>query len=301
MPLHPDAAAFLKQREAWGVRPVNELTPEEARAQTDRVARLIGAGEPVAHVEDRAINTHDGDVPVRIYRPRGTGPFPVVAYYHGGGWVVGNLDAVDFYCRALTNAANCVVVSVNYRHAPEHRFPAAPEDCYAATVWTARNAADFGGDGGRLAVGGSSAGGNLAAAVTLMARDRNGPAIKFQLLTVPVTNHFFGTASYRDNAEGFGLTTAGMRWFWECYLNDPADGAHPYASPLRAGSLADLPPAFVQTAELDPLRDEGEQYAARLKQAGVTVTHKRYEGMIHGFLGNDALPDVAEQVRQALA
>ncbi|MBI5879255.1 MAG: alpha/beta hydrolase [Chloroflexi bacterium] len=300
MPLHPDAAAFMKQREAWGVIPTNELTPEAAREQSMRVTKLLGPGEPVAHVENRTIKTHDAEVDIRIYRPAGDGPFPVVVYYHGGGWVLGNLDVVDFYCRALTNASGYIVVSSNYRHGPEDRFPAAPEDCYAALVWVARNAASFGGDASRIAVAGASAGGNLAAVVCQMARDRNGPALKFQLLIVPVTNHFFSTASYRDNAEGYMLTTAAMKWFWERYLKDPADGAHPYASPLRAQSLAGLPPAFVQTAELDPLRDEGEQYAERLKQAGVPVVQKRYIGMIHGFLGPDALPDSVAQLRQAL-
>jgi acetyl esterase len=237
-------------------------------------------------------------MPTRIYMPYGTGPFPVLVYLHGGGWVIGDLEAYDATCRALTNAAGCLVVAMEYRLAPEHKFPAAPEDCYAATCWVAANAAAIGGDPRRIAVGGDSAGGNLAAVVAQMARDRGGPALVYQLLVYPVTNYGYDTASYEENAEGYLLTRNAMVWFWNHYLRSAADGNNPLASPLRASDLRDLPPAMVLTAEFDPLRDEGEAYAMRLQEAGVPVTLKRYTGTIHGFFSLDA---VLDQGKQAMA
>jgi len=301
VPLHPSAKAFLDQRAALGVKPVTELSVDAAREQTVRVALAMGAGEPVAHVEDRVIPGPNGDIPIRVYVPAGQPPFPVLVYLHGGGWVVGNLDTADPSCRMVANAAGCLVVSVNYRHAPEHRFPLPAEDAYSATQWTARHAATFNSDASRLAVGGPSAGGNLAAVVTLMARDRGTPSLIFQLLVVPVIDCHFDTASYRENAEGYGLTADAMRWFWKHYLRSKEDGSHPYASPMRAPSLRGLPPAFVATAEFDPLRDEGEAYAARLQAEGVATIQKRYIGMIHGFLGPQANADMAEVLRSAFS
>ena len=201
----------------------------------------------------------------------------------------------------MTNAAGCVVASVNYRHAPEHKFPIPAEDAYAATQWIARHAPALGGDPERLAVSGSSSGGNLAAVVAQMARDRGGPSLMYQLLVVPVIDHRFDTPSYRENAEGYGLTTVAMRWYWTHYLRNEGDGNHPYASPLRAERLRGLPPAFVATAELDPLRDEGEAYAARLQAEGTPTVQKRYAGMIHGFLGPDANAEMAEALRKAFS
>jgi acetyl esterase len=201
-----------------------------------------------------------------------------------------------------------VVVSVNYRLAPEHKFPAALEDAYSATKWIAENAADLSGDSNRIAVGGDSAGGNLAASVSLMARDRHGPSIVFQLLIYPVVNHAFDTASYTENAEGYWLLRDDMRWFWNHYLRDEQDGRNPYASPLRAENLASLPPAFVITAEFDPLRDEGEAYAARLRESGVPVKLTRYDGMIHDFVNigelsqsRVAIDEAAAELRKAFA
>ena len=222
-------------------------------------------------------------------------------YFHGGGWVIGSLETHDGTCRELAAGAGCVVVSVDYRLAPEHRYPAAAEDCYAATRWCAEHAAELAIDARRIAVGGDSAGGNLAAVVAQMARDRGGPGLVLQLLVYPVTDHDFGTASYRDNAAGYLLTAADMRWFWGHYLgDDTARGAEPYASPLRAASLAGLPPALVITAELDPLRDEGEAYARALEAAGVAAKLHRYDGMIHGFFGMSAIMDQAvAAVREA--
>jgi acetyl esterase len=300
MPLHPDAKAFLDARTAAGSRPVTELSVQAARDQSVEMLKLLGPPEEVARVSDLEIMEPDHAIPVRVYQPLGTAPFPMVVFFHGGGWVLGSLSTADFFCRQLANASGCLVVSVNYRHAPEDQYPAAPEDCYAATLWASERAEDIGGDASHLAVAGSSAGGNLAAVVTLMARDRRKPAIAFQLLIVPVIDYNFETMSYRENAEGYGLTTDGMRWFWKHYLRDPGQGDEPFASPIRATDLAGLPPAFVVTAEYDPLRDEGEAYAVRLKQSGVQVTNKRYEGMIHGYQGSEVMKDMAARLRLAL-
>ncbi|MFN8500106.1 MAG: alpha/beta hydrolase [Anaerolineae bacterium] len=305
MPLHPDAIAFLELREQMGVRPANELTVAEARAQGIRTCPVAGPDDAVGHVHDRTVPGPAGDIPARIYGPPGVGaghpPLPVIVYYHGGGWVIGNLDTDDVRCRQLCRSANAVVVSVNYRHAPEDRFPAAAEDAYAAVKWVAENAAQMGEDPQRIAVCGASAGGNLAAVVSLMAKDRGGPAIAYQALIVPVTNDSFDTVSYQECAEGYGLTRDAMKLYWGYYLASPDDGAHPYASPLRAADLSGLPPALVVTSEYDPLRDEGEAYAARLRDAGVPVTAMRLDGMLHGFLGADAIPAIGREIGRALA
>lgn len=258
---------------------------------------VLGPGEPepVARVEDRTLQGPAGDLAVRVYTPEGDGPFPGLVFFHGGGFVLCSLDTHDGTCRSLANAAGCVVVSVDYRLAPEHPYPSAPEDCYAATCHVGRHAADFGIDPARLAVAGDSAGGNLAAVVCQMVRDRGGPPLCFQLLVYPVTNCDFDTASYRENAEGYFLTQGMMRWFWDQYLPHRDEGAQPYASPLRAPDLHDLPPGLCITAEYDPLRDEGEAYAERLRAAGVDVESRRYEGMIHGFFGMGAIVDRARE------
>jgi acetyl esterase len=254
-----------------------------------------GDPEPVERVAERSVPGPGGAIRVRVYTPKGRGPHPVLVYFHGGGFVLCSLDTHDGTCRSLANASGALVVSVDYRLAPEHRFPAAPEDCYAATRWVAEHAAQIGGDPSRVAVAGDSAGGNLAAVVALMARDRGGPALRFQLLIYPVTDCDFGTASYRENAEGYFLTTGMMRWFWSQYLAEPAAGAEAYASPLRAGNLRGLPPALCITAQYDPLRDEGEAYARRLREAGVAAALSRYDGMFHGFFGMSAQLDAAKR------
>jgi acetyl esterase len=262
----------------------------------------------VASVEDRVVPGPAGELPVRVYTPEGEPPFPIVVFFHGGGWVVGTLDTYDPLCRALAAAVPAVVVSADYRLAPEHRWPAAVEDAYAATLWASRNAAVLGGAQHRLAVAGDSAGGNLAAVVALGARDRGGPQVAFQLLVYPVLDAAADTASYREHAEGFYLTAAGMRWYWDHYLG-PADGAAPDASPLRAAFLGGLPPALVIGAEHDILRDEGEAYVARLRDAGVAATASRYPGVVHGFfrwravtpVADAALQEAASALRSALA
>ena len=309
MPLDPQARALLDRVAARGLPPIWDTPLEEARAMMQTLCRLAGPPEPVANVEDRVILGPSGEIPIRIYTPTGAGPFPLLVFFHGGGFVLGDLDSMDAPCRALANRAGCLVVSVDYRLAPEHQFPTAPEDCYAAVCWVAENAASLNGDPRRIAVGGDSAGGNLAAVVALMARDRGGPPLVFQLLIYPATNHDFTTASYLENAEGYSLTTADSRWFWSQYLRHEDDARNPYASPLRAPDLSGLPPALVITAEYDPLRDEGEAYAARLREAGLAAETKRYDGMIHGFFqmggvlaqGKQALEDAAQALRVAFA
>lgn len=308
MPLDPQARAVLDRIAALGLPPAYTLSPEGARAQAE-ITRAPVQGEPVANVEDRTVPGPEREIPVRIYTPEGTGSFGALVFYHGGGWVVGTLDGSDATCRALCNAAGCVVVSVDYRLAPETKFPGPVEDCYAATAWVAANAAAIGVDPNRIAIGGISAGGNLAAGVALMARDRGGPAIRHQMLVVPVVERRFDTPSYTEKAEGYGLTRAAMQWYWDHYLRDGADAANPYAAPLRAANLAGLPPAHVLTAEYDPLSSEGEAYARALKAAGVPVEFTCYDGMTHGFFsmaavidkGRRALDDAAAAIRTALA
>lgn len=300
MPLDPQIVQVMETIAALGL-PANHLvSPEEARANGR--ARPRAPGPEVAQVEDRTIPGPAGDLPVRIYTPAGAGPFPGLAWFHGGGWVVGDLDSADGPARHLCVGAGCVVVSVDYRLAPETKFPGPAEDCYAATQWLAANAAALNVDPDRIAVGGDSAGGNLAAAVSLMSRDRGGSPLVFQLLVYPVTEPDFDNGSYTANAEGYQLSRDVMIWYWEQYLASAADADNPYASPLRAADLSGLPPALVLTAEYDPLRDEGEAYAARLAAAGVPVACTRYDGLIHGFFGMFAAVDQARQaVEQSAA
>lgn len=301
MPLDPLAQQMLEQLQAYGDPPLHELSVAEARKEMEQFAQMLGPGEAVEHVEDCVAPSEHGDIPLRIYRPAASVPLPILVNFHGGGWVLGSLDSDDAKCRALANAVGCAVVNVNYRHAPEHKFPAAAEDAYAATLWAAQNAASFSGDASRLAVAGASAGGNLAAVVSLMARERGAPEICFQVLSVPVTSSACDTESYCSNADGYVLTRASMEWFWNHYLSQPSDGEHEYASPLNARNFSDLPPAFIATAEYDPLRDEGEAYARALQDAGVHVNYKCYDGMLHVFQGPEEIPDIAAQLRAAFS
>ena len=282
MPLDPQARMLMDQVAASGIRPFEEASVAEARQTIMMLATAAGEPEPVAKVENRTVPGPAGDIPLRVYTPEARGPLPILVFFHGGGWVIGNLETHDAVCRLLTNRAGCVVASVDYRLAPEHPFPAAAEDAYAATQWVARSAATIGGDPARVAVGGDSAGGNLAAVVSLMARDRGGPSLVHQLLVYPVTDAPGETGSYRDNAEGYFLTAAAMRWFWNHYTGASENSLDAYACPLRATNLRGLPPALVITAEFDPLRDEGEAYAARLREAGVPVLTYRAHGHVHG-------------------
>ena len=297
MPLHPQAKPFLDELNAAGGIDVWSLPPEAMRANFGTLLAQREV-ETVEKIENRTIPGPAGEIAVRIYTPAGDGPLPVLVYFHGGGFVICDLDSHDSICRALANGAGSVVISVDYRLAPESPFPAAPEDCYAATCWAAEQPASAGFDASRLAVGGDSAGGNLSAVVALMARDRSGPRIAHQLLIYPVTDCAFDTASYEENAEGYLLSREMMRWFWKHYLENPDDAANPVASPLRAENLEGLPAATVITAEFDPLRDEGEAFAVKLRAAGVPVEQTRYDGMFHGFFG---MTDILDSAKEAVA
>jgi acetyl esterase/lipase len=239
-------------------------------------------GPDVGEVVDGVLPTADAQLPYRLYRPATPGPHPLIAYFHGGGWVLGSLDSDDPLCRDLCVRTDTVVVSVNYRHAPEVRFPAAADDAFAAVQWIDAHAAELGGIPGQLAVAGWSAGANIATVACHLARDAGGPMIAGQMLLAPVTDSDLTRASYDENGDGYGLTTAVMRWFWDHYA-DPSDRANPKASPLR-GQLAGLPPAVVVTADFDPLRDEGLAYADALAAAGVPVRHVRARGHTHTSL-----------------
>jgi len=263
----------------------------------------------VGKVVDRTVPGPAGAIPVRIYSPEGSGPFPLLMFFHGGGFVLCSLETHDELCRALCRDSEALVVSVDYRLAPEARYPAAADDCYAALAWCAQHAAEIGADASRIALAGDSAGGNLAAVTALRARDLGGPALRHQTLIYPATSCAFDTDSYRDNAEGYFLTADALRWFWSHYLGDPAQAEEPYACPDKAPDLRGLPPATVITAEYDPLRDEAEVYARKLRDAGVAVTLKRYDGMIHGFVsmadmfddGRAAQLLIAAELRAAFA
>jgi acetyl esterase len=222
-------------------------------------------------------------------------------YFHGSGWVIANIDIADRATRSLANSTGCVVVSVNYQKAPEHKFPVPFDDCYAATTWVAANAAELGIDGGRIGVAGDSAGGNLAAAVCLKARDEDGPAIAYQVLIYPATDCGWDKRSCIENAEGYMLQRTTMEWFWNHYVRSPSDAENPLVSPLRAADVSGLPPALVVTAEFDPLRDDGELYADRLRDAGVPVRYTEYKGMIHGFYWMTGVLDQAQRLHDEIA
>jgi acetyl esterase len=293
MPLTPEAQNYLDVHKASGT-PMESVSPVEARAL---VAPLKTKKEEVSEIRDIWIAGPESELAALVYSPLSAEDredlLPIIVFFHGGGWVVGSLKSHDAMCRRLANAADAIVLSVDYRLAPEAKYPAAAEDCYAATVWASKFIENFGGDPSRLVVCGDSAGGNLAAVVALMARDRGGPAIAGQVLLYPITDHNFDTQSHKQNGSGYFLTTETMKWFWKHYLATPEQGAEPYASPLRA-DLQGLPPAIVLTAEYDPLRDEANAYATKLQEAGVTVRRIACMGHVHGFLRRlDVFPQAA--------
>ncbi|PSQ10826.1 alpha/beta hydrolase [Halobacteriales archaeon QS_5_70_15] len=303
--LDPQAAALLDELESGVTPPTSTLSVATGRELLEELF-AVEEPEPVGSTTDLEIQGQSGPIPLRIYLPVDGGPSPVLVFLHGGGWVRGSLDSYDGLCRRLANGADCVVVGVDYRRAPEHPFPTGFEDCYAAVEWAAEHAADLEGDPGRVAVGGDSAGGNLTAAVTLAARDRDGPDIEHQLLVYPAVSHpslrWFD--SYDENREGYLLEMDSVEWYHEQYT-EPADLGNAYAFPLRARDLSGLPPATVLTAGFDPIRDEGFAYAERLADAGVDVEHLHYDSQIHGFLslyehvdeGREAIDDVAAALR----
>ena len=284
MPLDPQAKVLIDFIEGSGgfeLRPDSD--PQQLRSLYASLSLPVEIA--VAHVEDRTIPGLTGaEIPVRIYRPDGDARQPAIVYYHGGGWVIGGLNTHDGTCRALADAVGATVVSIDYRLAPEHPFPAPVDDAFAAVQWVSEHATDLGIDAARIAVAGDSAGGNLAAVVAQMTRDTGGPSLCFQLLVYPVTDHEFDSVSMNDNAEGYFLTRDAMKWFYSHYLNDPSEGADPRVSPLRAPDLSGLAPAFVITAEFDPLRDQGIAYATALAKAGTPVESRTYDGMFHGFI-----------------
>jgi acetyl esterase len=305
--LDPQAKAVIDLVIKSGRPPYHQLSPKDARQmyRETRPASTPPAPE-IGLVKDLSA---DG-VPVRLYRPKdvsAAAPLPALVYFHGGGWVIGDLDTHDVLCRQLTAGAGIAVVAVDYRLAPEHKFPAAADDAWTATRWVAAHAGELGVDAARLAVGGDSAGGNLAAAVSLMARDQGAPALAMQVLLYPVTDVAAEAQSYTDFADGFMLTRDSMRWFIAHYLNDGRDATDWRVSPLRAPSLAGVAPALVVTAGFDPLRDEGDAYARKLREAGVRVDAVCYGGMIHGFApmgrlietGNRAVAHVVATLREA--
>ncbi|MGZ5599066.1 MAG: alpha/beta hydrolase [Methylobacter sp.] len=318
MPTNSQMQAVLDQYAKFGAPPLETLEPENARslptlknaveemAAESALARTKNVfmpkmPEPVSKINHTLMPGPAGQILTRIFTPEGQGPFPMLVYFHGGGWVIAGLDVYESSCRALCNAAKCIVVSVAYRQAPEHKYPAAVEDAYAATQWILENAEQLNGDPQRVAVGGESAGGNLAAVVCLKARDEGGRMPVAQLLIYPVTDYRMNTPSYRENENAQPLNAAMMPWFWKHYLNRESEGHEPYASPMQAPDLSGLPPAIVITAELDPLRDEGEAYSRRLAEAGIFVKATRYNGVGHEFFGLAGVIDKAEEALKEAA
>ena len=281
MPVHPEIQSMLDA--AKGAPAMQTLPIEAVRVAFEKQRAFGNRRVPLGDISERTIDGPGGTLKLRIYTPHEGKKFPMIVFYHGSGFVLCSLDTHDMMCRLLCDGVGAVVVSVDYRLAPEHRFPAGLEDCLAATRWAAANANELHADPTRIAIAGDSAGGNLAAVAAIRLRDENGPAIAAQLLIYPVIDAGAEAASYVENAEGYGLTREGMRWFIGQYLRTLADATDPHVSPIRAANHSGLPPAFVLTAQYDPLRDEGEQYAAKLIAAGVPTQLKRYDGMNHGF------------------
>ncbi len=310
--VHPVIERVLTARDQEmsrrGLGDLHSQGVEAARALSADGVAPLEKRPPIHRVEERRIAGPGGDIPLRLYWPNDDKELPLLMWFHGGGWVLGGLENSDLHCRQLANQAGCCVVSVDYRLAPETPYPGAIDDCMAATVWARKAAAELGMDPGRIAVGGDSAGGNLAACVAYRARAAGLPLV-FQLLVYPITDADFSRPSYLDNAEGFLLTRSAMQWFWDCYVPDPAKRTAADAAPLRAADLTGLPPAFILTAEFDPLRDEGEAYGAALQEAGVEVVIRRYDGMVHAFFNmitdepvaqiDAAAQDAVEALRKA--
>jgi acetyl esterase len=303
MALDPQAQMLCDAMNAAPEIPLNHDTLADQRAGFGMLLMMAGEPEPVHSIEQR-----DADgVPVTIYRPTADPDLPVLFWIHGGGWVIGTVAQYDPILRQVANATGAIVVTPEYRLAPEHPFPAPLDDCWRALSWTAKNAVSFGGDGSRLAVGGDSAGGNLSAVLAIQARDAGGPELALQVLVYPVTDANLTTASYRENGSGYLLDEKQMRWFFTCYLGENGDPSDWRISPLRCRKLENVAPALVITGEYDPLRDEGEAYALKLAAAGVDVQKQRYDGMIHAFFGlsaafgasKDAMQRVGIAVRRA--
>jgi len=308
MPVDPQAQTILDEIGTGDDLDYDDLPVEVIREGFEAVNDPPPPA-PVDSIRDIEIPGRDATVGARVYSPTADDPLPALVYFHGGGFVTGSIASHDSLCRALAVATPCAVVSVDYRLAPEHRYPAAAEDCYAAVSWLADHGAELGIDAGRIAVGGDSAGGNMAAVTAQMCRDRGGPALRHQLLIYPVIDARCDSPSQHDNATGYLLTRDIMRWFWRQYLGRPEQGDEPTASPSRAAGFAGLAPATVMTAEFDPLRDEGEAYAASLESDGVATRLIRFDGQIHGFMSwagridraRDAIDEATGALRTAFA
>lgn len=298
-PQQPDVVALLENLAAMNLPPYEAMTPEQARSTSMAIGAAAPKGPEVGEVIDDKLAGANGELDYRLYRPKTPGPHPVTVYFHGGGWVLGDHTSDDAFCRDLCGNSDSIIVSVNYRHAPEHRFPAAADDAYAAVKWVAANATKLGGLSNQLAVCGWSAGGNIAAVACQLARDSGGPNINGQILITPVVNANDDSPSMEENAEGYLLTKTLMNWFWDHYT-DPADRKNPKASPLLCKDLANLPPALVVTAEFDPLRDQGNAYADALSKAGVAAQNITYLGQIHTSFAGVGLIPTANEARQVI-
>ena len=309
--LTPDTVDFMEKAATLDLPAFGEVPAPELRVALERRNETMPpAIEPVKKVIRRKIDGPGGEIPLRIYVPADAEPpYPVIMVFHGGGWTIRSFELEGPTSRGLANRVGALVVSVQYRLAPETRFPGAADDCYAATLWAVENVEEFGGDASIMAVAGTSAGGNLSAVISQMARDRDGPRILHQVLFSPVIDHDFTRGSYDEFADGYGLTKVGMQWFWDNYLGPGGDGKHPYASPIQAEDLSGLPDATVITAECDVLRDEGEDYAAALQKSGVDTRLTRYEGVLHGFnvqpghinAAESALDEAADRIKRSFA
>lgn len=308
--VNQDMAAVLTVFQNLNPQPLVSLSAEEARAQptpADAVTALLQERDqstaplPIGKTKNLTIPGPGGEIPIRIYTPQGNGPFPVIVYFHGGGWVIGTIDTYDSSARALAKTADAIVVSVEYRKAPEHKFPAAHEDAYAVYRWVLRNVERFDGDPSMVAVAGEDAGGNLAAAVCLMARARGELLPVHQALIYPVAGYDFRTPSYRENAQAKPLDKSMMAWFFEKYLRTPADGKHQWIDLVNVRNLSGMPPATIITAEIDPLRWEGRRYAERLIEADVPVTYRNFDGVTHGFFGMEAVVGDAKKAVRLVA
>jgi acetyl esterase len=309
--LDPQIALYLKAAAELGLPPLSALKPAEVRGGLNE--RMLGEKsrpEEVKQVEDISVPGYRKDITLRLYTPRGEEPFPVLIFMHGGGWVIGNLDTHDSICRQLANLAFCTVVSVDYHLAPEHKFPEPLEDCYCALQWVWDHCSEIGGEKNRIAVGGDSAGGNMAASITHLARDRGLPALGFQLLIYPALSLIgFDTESHHAFREGYGLSRDDSIWFCMQYLRSEEDGRNSLVSPLLAENFSQLPPAHIVTAGYDMLRDDGTLYFEKLQDAGVPVTLKCYEHLIHGVLNMDgivecvrpAIVEIAEMLKRGLS
>ncbi len=312
MPLDPQVQAVLDAAKKANIAELWQLTPHDARAEYLRRTNRLKIDEDIHRFEDREIDGPGGQIPIRIYTPREPKPdekLPVLVWYHGGGYVIGDLDTHDSVCRALANEADCIVVAVDYRLAPENKFPAAVDDCAAALKWVAKHASEINADGARIAVGGDSAGGNLATVVSILARNAGSPNIVFQLLIYPVTAPEPETKSHHAFAEGYLLTRKTITWFFTHYIRSSKDTKDFRYAPLEADDLSSLPPALIIVAGYDPLRDEGVEYAEALIHAGNRVRLSNYEGMVHGFYlmggmvdaSRRAISESAAMLREAFA